>query len=148
MIVNRDTDDGWIIEDLLPCTEETLTFEVTVLPEADRSTTIYFNLLIDWDQDGKWEGYTQCAPTENFPDGKAAEWAIQNLRLDSEPYYIGPGLSGEIVTPAFLAASQLDDVWIRATVTTVPIDVSVHVPVAQDGPGWDGSGMCRKPRVF
>jgi hypothetical protein len=139
-IVNEDVDDGVILAPLIPCTEETLRFEVTVQPDADHDNQYYFNLLIDWDRNGRWEGYSVCAPTEHFPDGIAPEWAIRNLRLDEAPDYVGPGFHGEIETPVFLAGPETEDLWMRATISTRPVDETVHVPVELDGPGWDGSG--------
>ena len=139
-VVDEDLDDGVLLARWIPCAEETLRFEVTVQPEADPEGELYFNVLVDWDRNGRWEGASTCDPTERFPDGIAPEWAIRNLRLDEAPYAIGPGFHGEIESPLFLTGRETEDVWIRATVSTQPIDEAVHVPVELGGAGWDGSG--------
>ena len=139
-VVDEDLDDGVLLSPWTPCHEETVRFEVTVQPDADGRGEIYFNLLVDWDRNGRWEGASVCEPTEHFPGGIAPEWAIRNLRLDEAPYSVGPGFHGEIETPVFLAGRETEGVWIRATVSTRSIDEAVHVPVEFGGRGWDGSG--------
>jgi len=139
-VVDRDLDDGVIPADLRACAEQTIDIEVTVQPDAPKAEAYYLNLLFDWNHDGQWEGQESCSPTENFPDGRAHEWAIRNLLLDQPPYNVGPGFRGQITTPAFLTGTDPERLWFRATVSTQPVDETVYVPVDQGGPGWDGSG--------
>jgi len=139
-VVDRDLDDGVIPARLRACAEQTIDIEVTVQPNAPEAEAYYLNLLFDWNHDGQWEGYVSCSPTEHFPDGRAQEWAIRNLRLDRPPYNVGPGFCGQITTPAFLTGTDPERLWIRATISTQPVDETLHVPADRGGPGWNGSG--------
>ena len=138
-VVDWDLDDGVLPVYFLPCTQNTLRVEVTV-PEDAPAGPIYLNALFDWDHDGRWSGYDQCPPQENFPEGKAPEWAVQNLRLDEPPYNVGPGFHGVIETPPLLPGAVPGALWMRVTVTTTPIDEREFVPVSKGGEGWDGRG--------
>jgi uncharacterized repeat protein (TIGR01451 family) len=138
-VVDWDLDDGVLPIYFLPCTQNVLEVEVTV-PEGAPAGPIYLNALFDWNHDGHWAGYDQCPPVENFPEGKAPEWAIQNLRLDQPPYHIGPGFHGVIKTPPILPGASPGELWLRVTVTVDPVDEERFVPVSRGGQGWDGRG--------
>lgn len=138
-VVDWDLDDGVLPIYFLPCTQNVLEVEVTV-PEKAPAGPIYLNALFDWNHDGHWSGYDQCPPQENFPEGKAPEWAIQNLRLDQPPYNIGPGFHGAIKTPPILPGASPGELWLRVTVTVDPVDEEKFPPVSRGGQGWDGRG--------
>ncbi len=79
----------------------------------------YMNILIDWNQDGRWGGSSSCSGTSsaehvlvNFPLTPDS----RNLRdLSPPPFYIGPN-------PGY--------VWTRITISEKPVDLP-----------WDGSGV-------
>ncbi|MGQ9477585.1 MAG: MopE-related protein, partial [Candidatus Bipolaricaulia bacterium] len=138
-VVDWDLDDGVLSIYFLPCTQQVLEVEVTV-PEEAPAGPIYLNALFDWNHDGRWAGYDRCPPSNNFPEGKAPEWAIQNLGLDLPPYNVGPGFHGAIKSPPILPGESPGELWMRVTVTVDPVDEGRFVPVSRGGQGWDGRG--------
>jgi hypothetical protein len=83
---------------------------------------LYFNLLVDWNQDGRWNGASACplAQIEN-------EHLVQNLVIP--PFYSGP-ISGLLAGATFLVAAQPGYVWARATLGETPVAVD-----------WNGAGL-------
>ncbi len=79
----------------------------------------FLNVLADWNRDGIWQGSSPCI------GGSAPERVLVNLTIPS-------GFSGPLVwllPPPFRAGPLTGFVWMRFTLTDVPI-----------GPVWDGSG--------
>ncbi|MGQ9602019.1 MAG: hypothetical protein ACUVUT_05030, partial [Candidatus Bipolaricaulia bacterium] len=138
-VVDWDLDDGVLSIYFLPCTQQVLEVEITI-PEGAPAGPVYLNALFDWNHDGRWAGYDRCPPSNNFPEGKAPEWAIQNLRLDLPPYNVGPGFHGAIKSPPILPGESPGELWMRVTVTVDPVDEGRFVPVSRGGQGWDGRG--------
>lgn len=81
----------------------------------------YFNLLVDWDQDGEWGGSVTC------PDGSVAgEHAVVN-------FIVPAGFSGplsQLSPPDFRIGPNDGYVWARFTITEAPVPAS-----------WFGSGI-------
>ena len=83
----------------------------------------YVNVLMDWDQDGKWAGGSTC------PDGTTTpEHVLVNFVVPVG--FVGP-LSG-LNPPAFTIGPNPGYIWTRFTITEQP------VPVAND---WNGEGQ-------
>jgi len=83
----------------------------------------YVNVLIDWNQDGKWSGVSPCTTAA------APEHVLVNFVVPQG--YVGP-LSG-LNPPAFLIGPNAGFVWSRFSITEKP------VPTPPEG--WDGSGI-------
>jgi len=80
---------------------------------------VFVNVLMDWDQNGTWQGSSQC------PTGAAPEHVLVNFVVPAG--FIGP-LSA-LGPPAFLIGPHDGYVWCRFTIS--------EAAVVQD---WDGSG--------
>lgn len=80
----------------------------------------YFNLLIDWDQNGEWGGNMTCT------DGSvSSEHAVTNFIIPS-------GFSGplsQLSPPGFRIGPNTGYVWTRFTITEIPVQA-----------GWTGTG--------
>lgn len=98
---------------------ESLKYVVTAADDA-QDGTYYLNVLFDWNKDGKWEG---------LDVNGAAEWAVQNHEID-----VTAGESARGVTEEFLTGLDAHPVWVRATLSEVPIAASAYPA------GWDGTG--------
>lgn len=94
---------------------------VDIHVENMTGTDAYFNLLVDWDQNGEWIGSVTC------PDGSVAEeHAVVNLAVPA-------GFSGplsQLNPPKFRIGSNEGYVWTRFTVTEIPVPA-----------GWYGQGI-------
>jgi hypothetical protein len=81
----------------------------------------YVNLLIDWNQDGRWGGSSPC-PTAATPEHVLVNFPVPNG-------YNGP-LSGLMpIGTGFLIGPYPDYVWARFSITDVPVRTD-----------WDGEG--------
>jgi hypothetical protein len=83
---------------------------------------LYFNLLIDWNQDGRWFGVGSCGAGHT-----ELEHMIQNLVVP--PFYSGP-ISGLMPGTTFQVPAQPGYVWARATLSDQMVN-----------PNWDGTGF-------
>ncbi|MGC9451959.1 MAG: hypothetical protein ACP5I4_10985 [Oceanipulchritudo sp.] len=130
-LINSDMKDNGLpeIPFLISLTQmppvATLSFFVSVpagAPDVDR----VFNLLIDWDQDGKWRNMGAYVP------GAVDEWAVRN-----QVVRVAPGTTQLIQSQQFLwgwhALLDPQCFWMRMTISQVP----VPDPLPD---GWDGSG--------
>jgi hypothetical protein len=95
-------------------------------PAADIQVTnttaqdAYVNVLMDWDQNGRWQGGSPC------PIGTAPEHMLVNFIVPAG--FAGP-LSA-LAPPAFLIGPNAGHVWSRWTVSDAPVVAN-----------WDGSGV-------
>jgi hypothetical protein len=80
----------------------------------------YVNVLMDWDQNGTWQGASQC------PTASAPEHVLVNFLVPAG--FLGP-LSA-LGPPGFLIGPNSGYVWSRFTVSDSPVLVA----------DWDGSG--------
>ena len=80
---------------------------------------VYVNVLMDWDQSGKWAGNSSCA------GAVATEHVLVDFVIPAG--YVGP-LSG-LNPPPFLIGPNHGFVWSRFSITEHPV-----------GAGWDGGG--------
>ncbi|MBI1729080.1 tandem-95 repeat protein [Candidatus Acetothermia bacterium] len=135
--VDRDLDDGWIPNSFLTCSVVDLQIFVTI-PAGATAGPLYLNSLFDWNHDGHWADFSKCDSKQG--EITTAEWAIQNLRLDEEPYNLKPGFSGTISLPMILTGPLSGEMWIRFTVTTEKVDENFFKPVEVGGRGWNGEG--------
>jgi len=79
----------------------------------------FVNVLMDWDQNGMWQGISSC------PGGAAPEHALVD-------FWIPPGYSGPLSAlgpPSFVIGPNSGFVWSRFTISDTFV-----------GSGWDGSG--------
>jgi hypothetical protein len=83
----------------------------------------FVNVLMDWDQDGKWGGSSSCAT------GAAPEHVLPDFPVPMG--YSGP-LSA-LGPPPFMIGPNSGHVWSRFSVTEQPVTVV--------GTDWDGSGI-------
>jgi hypothetical protein len=81
----------------------------------------YFNLLIDWNQDGQWTGASVCQPGVNVPEHCVVNFQVPNG-------FNGPMSS--LIPPSFMIGPNSGYVWSRFTITEVPVTLP-----------WDGSGI-------
>jgi len=96
--------------------------DIDVHNHMPSQTIGYVNLLIDWNQDGKWSGSSNC-PTAATPEHVLVNFPVPNP-------YDGP-LSGLMPFGAgFLIGPNLGYVWARFTITEQPVPV----------PDWNGEG--------
>ena len=89
------------------------------MPNHEPYLDAYVNLLIDWNQDGKWSGSATGACTP--PEHVLVNFVVPAL-------YIGP-LSG-LNPPSFQIGPNSGYVWARFSITEAPVVVD-----------WDGSGQ-------
>jgi PKD repeat protein len=78
----------------------------------------YINVLIDWNFDGEWGGFSDC------PEGPAHEHILVNFPAPS-----GSGLLSDLSPPPFRIGSDSGYVWVRFTISERPVALP-----------WDGSG--------
>jgi hypothetical protein len=100
-------------------------FEVSVAARnpADK-TPLYFNLLVDWDRDMKWE-----------PN----EWMVQNMVIDPNAWPAGVMMQTLLSTP-FVPAGDPYASWFRLTLTKGEM-ATVYPITASAQPGWVGHGL-------
>ncbi|MEK6575283.1 MAG: GEVED domain-containing protein [Chloroflexota bacterium] len=84
-----------------------------VKSRAATDGNVYFNLLVDLNGDGEWQGQT--------------EWVVANREV-----HLTPGASELIETP--IPPASLFYVWMRAALTDTPVDAAAF------SDGWDGTG--------
>jgi hypothetical protein len=86
---------------------------------SQQQQIVYYNILVDWNQDGDWNDVLQC------PQGQCApEWAIKN-----QLYVLSPGCN-TVFTPPFQIGPQGGEGWLRLTITRDPVP---------DDFAWNGS---------
>ncbi len=93
--------------------------DIHVVNNMPNQTVGYVNVLMDWDQDGKWGGASSC------PTGAAPEHVLVN-------FPVPPGFAGPLSAlgpPGFLIGPNAGHVWTRFTIS--------EVMVPND---WDGAG--------
>lgn len=133
-LINSDLRDNglpkivWVIALTQMAPVATFSFYVSV-PEGAPDVDRVFNLLIDWDQDGRWKN---MGP---YGYGAIDEWAVRNQAvrvrpgetklIESQPFPWG--WNALLGPPCF---------WVRMTIS----QVGVPDP-SPDGYGWDGSGV-------
>lgn len=82
---------------------------------------VYFNLLVDWNQDGQWSGFETC------PDGSVVEeHAVVNFQIPAN--FAGP--LAALSPPGFKIGPYAGYVWARFTLTEQPVQSP-----------WDGTGI-------
>lgn len=86
------------------------------------ATTGYLNILMDWNQDGRWAGASTCRSGTAVPEHMLANLPVPNP-------FDGP-LSALLPEDAtFTVGPQSGCVWSRFSITEAPVAL-----------GWDGSG--------
>lgn len=79
----------------------------------------YVNVLMDWNQDGRWAGSSACSSS-------APEHVLVDLMVPTG--YVGP--LSDLMPPSFTIGPNSGYVWTRFSITEAPVS-----------PGWDGSGV-------
>lgn len=79
----------------------------------------YLNVLIDWNQDGQWNGSSVC------PGGAAPEHVLVNFVIPA----MYDGTVAALTPPSFLIGPNSGYVWMRCSITEQPVPAN-----------WDGSG--------
>ncbi len=115
-LVDSDKDDRLFI--ILENKNAKIAFSVSVSENAP-DITRYVNVLIDLDQNGKWE---------KGSNGK--EWVIINEEIN-----VSPGTSKTIIIPFSWGNVLTSPVWMRIALTRERINETLF---GEDG--WDGSG--------
>jgi len=83
----------------------------------------FFNVLIDWNQDGEWGGASECSDS---PDRTANEHVLENFHV---PFGGFRRTLGWEDPPGFVIGPDTGYVWMRVTITPGQIPLP-----------WDGSG--------
>jgi len=83
----------------------------------------YVNMLIDWNQDGRWGGSISCG---GAPEVVAIEHVLQDFHVPGGTN----GYLGVLSPPSFLIGPKSGYVWVRMTISESPV-----------GESWDGSGV-------
>jgi hypothetical protein len=111
--VLKDVDDDGFRWNLHACGPSTVTFAInaSMLPAALQTAkhTAYLNAWFDWNKDGKWSGGTRCG-LKHF----APEWGVQNVPVTLDKLAGQPGM---LVTVPVMGGLQVNELWIRATLT-------------------------------
>ncbi|MEM9157529.1 MAG: GEVED domain-containing protein [Verrucomicrobiota bacterium] len=120
---NRDYfDDGLVLPaNINPCGMTGLQVVVSTYSGYEETTTMYINVLIDFNRDGEWRGGI---------DG-AAEWAVVN-----HEFTIVPGQEQVIVLPPFQTACDPKPAWMRILLSDIKAPEDFFISEE----GWDGSG--------
>lgn len=107
-----DADDGVLEIDLSQCGASSALVSVNPggLAGDDLDGPFYLNLLADWNRDGDWDDDGGCA----------GEWAVQNELIDLS------NANGEpiVLAVAFTGGEQVNEFWMRATVSREMYDPS------------------------
>ena len=90
------------------------------MPNHEPYLEAYLNVLMDWDQDGSWNGSSTC------PAGSVPEHVLVDFVVPAQ--YFGP-LSA-LGPPSFAIGPNPGYVWTRFSITEGPV-----------GPDWDGEGV-------
>lgn len=130
-MTNQDVDDGWLPHSFGTCQMTTIEIQIT-MPESASEQPIYFNLLADWNHNGRWGDVDAC--TESGIQTSVPEWAIQNLRLDQAPFRLQPGFRETIQLPRFVSGSTSGELWLRFTISDTPA-------YGASGQHWRGHGQ-------
>jgi len=102
------------------CTAANWGIDVDIMVTNTTTSPFYVNVLMDWDQDGQWQGSSQC------PTGLTPEHVLVNLMVPAG--FVGPlSLLGP---PAILIGPNDGYVWSRFTVSYNPVNT-----------GWNGAGV-------
>lgn len=102
------------------CSRVTWGVDVDILVSNNSSQDQLVNVLVDWDEDGRWGGTVTC------PGGQTGD---EHVLVD---FPVPAGFTGPLSLlgpPSFLAARAEGFSWCRFTVSDAPV-----------GAGWDGSG--------
>jgi len=125
--INADFfDDGFVAFGAGPAAATMqVKFEVSVAARnpADK-VPLYFNLLVDWDRDMRWE-----------PN----EWMVQNMVIDPNAWPAGVMMRTLVSTP-FVPAGDPYASWFRLTLTKGEM-ATVYPITASAQPGWVGHGF-------
>jgi len=100
-----DTESPYTGFSMLPCTNNRLVIVVSSagISEKDRSGTVFLNVFVDWNRDGRFAGGDRCG----------REWAVENLPIPASDLKEGP-----TAFPLDLpAGEQTLEFWIRISVT-------------------------------
>jgi len=119
-LVDSDSDERAFV--IINGSEGRLAFTISVAANAP-DLNRYLNILMDFDQDGKWTGGTA-----------GPEWRVKNLAVSIEP-----GDSATVITPTFCWGTTpvpMSPVWMRALLSR---EIVSEETFAAQG-GWDGSG--------
>ena len=84
-------------------------------------TTMYVNMLVDWNQDGQWSGSVFCTPGSPIPEHVLVNFPVP------------PGFSGPLSMlgpPPFAIGPNIGYFWTRFTIAEVPVAV-----------GWNGAHL-------
>ncbi len=104
----------------LPCSTAVWGRDVDIQVFNGTGLQMYVNVLADWDQDGQWQGYSDC------PEGAAPEHVLVNFPV---PATFAQELSN-LAPPSFLIGPHEGHIWTRFTIS--PDTVAV---------GWNGSSV-------
>lgn len=102
------------------CTTANWGNDVDILTTNLSPYPFYVNVLMDWNQDGQWQGASQC------PSSLTQEHVVVD-------FIVPPGFSGPLSLlgpPSFLIGPHAGFVWSRFTVSYNPV-----------GAGWNGAGV-------
>jgi hypothetical protein len=105
----------------LICTQAAWGPNVDILVTNNGQTTVFINVLMDWNENGAWGGSSSSCPSAAAP-----EWVLVNFPV---PVGFNGPISG-LAPPAFLIGPRPGYVWSRFTITPPPILLA----------DWDGSG--------
>ncbi len=86
---------------------------------SDNNTTVYLNILVDWNYDGDWNDMIACPPHRCAP-----EWAVKNKKVG-----LAPGCNA-LTSPSFQVGPREGTPWMRITLSSEP---------APDDYPWNGS---------
>jgi hypothetical protein len=81
----------------------------------------FVNVLIDWNQDGQWSGFSSCPDGTTVPEHVLVDFAVP-------PGFTGP--LAALAPPPFIIGPNSGYVWARISITEMPV-----------GPGWHGAGI-------
>lgn len=106
MQVDKDLHDDGVAPDLKACdatSKINIAVDVSGLPTPLPTDMIFVNAWFDWNRDGDWGDTDACA----------SEWAIANRMIPASA--VSGGVA--IFTLPFKAGAQVDELWMRVTVT-------------------------------
>lgn len=107
----------------LTCTMATWggNIDIDVHNHMPNQTQGFVNVLIDWNQDGQWNGASTCPGSQVAPEHVLVDHLVPN------PF---DGPLSALIPPPFLIGPNAGYVWMRVSITPVPV-----------GAGWDGNGV-------
>ena len=95
----------------IPCATAKWGGNVDIDVTNNWNTTMYVNVLIDWNQDGRWNGVSSCI------SGPVPEHVLVNFPV---PAFFSGALS-TLLPPKFRIGPNLGHVWARFTIGEVPV---------------------------